>query len=162
MTILKVTVRKLNVPKETWHDLLQRYIFKVYSLSLSCMYSKLMISENAGNGAILTIFWVRWVGTLFSLETNASIWLTLVSKSFSKSGTNSLLQFVFHFLDLLHVYFSSCCCTKFGMFYHEKESWYCQLFQWILFERWAKFHFVRFHRFQTYRFNIFKTSMCEF
>ena len=66
MTILKVTVRKLNVPKETWHDLLQRYIFKVYSLSLSCMYSKLMISENAGNGAILTIFWVRWVGTLFS------------------------------------------------------------------------------------------------
>ncbi|CAH3021511.1 unnamed protein product [Porites evermanni] len=23
MTILKVTVRKLNVPKETWHDLLQ-------------------------------------------------------------------------------------------------------------------------------------------
>ena len=66
MTILKVTVRKLNVPKETWHDLLQRYIFKAYSLSLSCMYSKLMISENMGNGAILTIFCVRWVGTLFS------------------------------------------------------------------------------------------------
>lgn len=78
MTILKVTVRKLNVPKETSKkaaldlspqekdDLLQRYIFKAYSLSLSCMYSKLMISDNVGNGVILTIFWVRCVGTLFN------------------------------------------------------------------------------------------------
>ena len=68
MTILKVTVTKLNVPKETSKkaaldllpqekdDLLQRYIFKAYSISLSCMYAKLMISENVGNGAILTIF----------------------------------------------------------------------------------------------------------